>query len=291
MKLLALTLLLPCLIARAEEKDFYSLPQVVYETDDRCEASQAKEPWLQDAIATTFTLIKRSYLVVSGSYYEVQGPSLREGMKLCKSERFKGQKQAGFCSGFLVEDDLVVTAGHCFKNITKECPQTRFVLDYLVSSSDQEGSYVPKSSVFTCKEVLEKKVSEHSDFSLVRLDRPVKGRRLPRLRRRGSISVGAKVLAIGSPNGLPLKISRDAVVNRVSKKSFTANLDVYNGNSGSPVYNQAEHWIEGILIDGADDYVYDRSHDCYQSRRCTTGSPGCEGERMTAISEILPYLK
>jgi hypothetical protein len=48
---------------------------------------------------------------------------------------------------------------------------------------------------------------------------------------------------------------------------FTANLDSYAGNSGSPVFNQKTGRVEGILIQGADDFVYNEENQCLESLR------------------------
>ena len=38
---------------------------------------------------------------------------------------------------------------------------------------------------------------------------------------------------------------------------FVANLDTYGGNSGSAVFNLQTREVEGILVRGENDYVYD----------------------------------
>jgi len=48
---------------------------------------------------------------------------------------------------------------------------------------------------------------------------------------------------------------------------FTANLDVYAGNSGSPVFNRSTGKVEGIVIQGAEDFVYNEKEQCMQSQQ------------------------
>jgi Peptidase S46 len=58
---------------------------------------------------------------------------------------------------------------------------------------------------------------------------------------------------------------------------FVANLDTYGGNSGSPVVDQHTHVVEGILVNGEDDFVqYD---GCNVSVVCPDA--GCQGEAVT----------
>jgi hypothetical protein len=63
-----------------------------------------------------------------------------------------------------------------------------------------------------------------------------------------------------------------------------ANLDTYGGNSGSPVFNHRTGEVEGILVRGENDYVYDPGQGCQVSNRCA--SDVCRGEDVTYITNV-----
>ena len=67
---------------------------------------------------------------------------------------------------------------------------------------------------------------------------------------------------------------------------FVANLDTYGGNSGSPVFNQDDDVVEGILVRGETDFVFNGT--CVVSNVCPT--TGCRGEDVTRTSEFENFI-
>ena len=126
------------------------------------------------------------------------------------------------------------------------------------------------------------------DFALIRLKRKVTDRRILDYRRNGQITRGTKLVVIGHPTGLPTKIADGASVRSLSRMHFTADLDTYGGNSGSAVFNAETGVVEGILVRGATDYVYNSSQGCSESN--ILGQNAGRGEDVTYITNI-PELK
>jgi hypothetical protein len=130
--------------------------------------------------------------------------------------------------------------------------------------------------------------STGADYALVKLDRPATGRTILKIRRKGKIANGQPVFVIGHPSGLPQKYAPGADVRSNSKPAFfTANLDTYGGNSGSPVFNEETGDAEGILVRGDTDFV--RVGTCFVSNVCPT--TGCRGEdvtRTTLFADLVP---
>jgi hypothetical protein len=120
------------------------------------------------------------------------------------------------------------------------------------------------------------------------LDRTVVNHRVARIRESGTISDGQAVHIIGFPMGLPVKFAGGAFVrdNRY-RAVFTANLDAYPGNSGSPVFNSSTHEVEGILF-GREGGELVKQGDCYVSRVCP--DTGCSGEYSTRTTEFVQYI-
>jgi V8-like Glu-specific endopeptidase len=198
--------------------------------------------------------------------------------QLCSTERFAEQVSVGDCTGFLIAPDKLVTAGHCMEN-TSECAGNKWVFGF------KEGSKTfKKSDVYSCKKIIAQKNIyskwEVNDYAVIQLDRKVEGRKPLAYRKHGFISRGTPLLVIGHPLGLPMKITDGAEVSRMNdierqqtldsmflrRNYFTANLDSYGGNSGSPVFNKETGNVEGILVQGADDFEFNSETLCLQSK-------------------------
>jgi hypothetical protein len=102
----------------------------------------------------------------------------------------------------------------------------------------------------------------------------------------------AKLVVIGHPAGLPLKVANNGHVisSEAGQPWFTASLDTYHGNSGSPIIDEATGLVEGLLVSGAKDlYPFETTdelgtHSCNKSVRCTDAT--CGGETVTRILEV-----
>jgi V8-like Glu-specific endopeptidase len=203
---------------------------------------------------------------------------------ICAKERFSAQPSAANCSGFLVAPNIIVTAGHCIAN-DQECKNYKWVFDYKVEYSDQAKVTVPRTSVYSCKKLIARKLDSMSkdDFAVIELTAPVTDRAPLKFRRSGKVAVGDELVVIGHPTGLPTKIADGAIVRSLKEKFFQANLDTYGGNSGSAVFNVETEEVEGILVRGENDYVRDPS-GCQVSYKCT--NEGCRGEDVTYITNL-----
>lgn len=208
-----------------------------------------------------------------------------ESRGVCAKERFSQQISAANCSGFLVAPNVLVTAGHCIRS-EADCRSYKWVFDYKVEHAEQQAISVPSTSVYSCKKIIERSLdsSTKDDYAVIELDRKVTDRRPLSFRRTGKVSRGASLVVIGHPTGLPTKIADGANVRSLAGKFFVANLDTYGGNSGSAVINTRTSEVEGILVRGDNDYVYDDKLGCQVSNVCSDS--GCRGEDVTYITNI-----
>lgn len=271
----------------APEPNGWAEQDVVYGEDDRMDLYQVSHMSQLALADSTVALMHDNDLSADGqgtSYISTSNFGKR--YNLCESEPYREQGTAAFCSGFLVDDDTLVTAGHCIRNQTA-CNSIRFVFGFAVKEEGVLPTSVPTQDVYSCKELIRSSVDNYgADFAVVRLDRPVADHRPLRLRQQGEISPGAELVVIGHPAGLPTKVAGGARVRRVESEHLVANLDTYGGNSGSAVFNANTGEVEGILVRGAMDFVY--QNGCRVSNRCA--DDGCRGEDVTKISEALPYI-
>ena len=103
--------------------------EVVYGDDDRLDLYDVTDTVHYDiAAATAAMLPPRALKKAMDGSYEISAQTL-EDQGICKSERFSQQPTAAYCSGFLVGEDLLVTAGHCIEN-ANDCSNYKWVFDY-----------------------------------------------------------------------------------------------------------------------------------------------------------------
>lgn len=255
---------------------------VIYGEDNRKDVFESTDSVLVELSRSTAALINKDFLKASGSEITIVGKILEE-RGICKKERFSQQLSVASCSGFLVSENLLVTAGHCVKS-DAACAAANWVFDYKLSS-ENSAITIPNSNVYKCKRIVTQALNPISktDYAVIELDRKVPDRAPLSFRRTGKVSVGAELAVIGHPTGLPLKITDQGKVRRLETNYFVTNLDTYHGNSGSAVINTRTAEVEGILVRGDNDYVKERS-GCQISKVCA--ADGCRGEDVSYISTI-----
>ena len=258
--------------------------KVIYGEDNRQDVFESTDSVMVDLSKSTAAMISASNLKTSGDEVSIIGSSL-QSRGICAKERFSKQVTAANCSGFLVSDKYLVTAGHCIKTM-EDCKNYKWVFDYKVDHSEQTSVRVPKSSIYSCKAIVERALDSinKDDYAMIELDRIVDDRNPLAFRKSGEVSAGDSVVVIGHPTGLPTKISGGARVRKTDAKYFVANLDTFGGNSGSAVFNAKTSTVEGILVRGEADYIPDSAAGCQVSNRCTES--GCRGEDVTFITNI-----
>lgn len=271
--------------ANKSDPEFES--NLIYGVDDRLDIYEVHDSRLRALADSTVALMRSSDLQVSDSDYRIIGENYGSAYRLCSSEKFVEQDTAAFCSGFLVSEDLVVTAGHCVRDAI-DCASIRFVFGFALANAGILPQSRPVSEVYNCQSIVQRELTSNGpDYALVKLDRPVTGHRPLAIRRSGSPAVGDSLLVIGHPAGLPTKVAAGAAVRSVASADYiVANLDTYGGNSGSAVFNTSTQQVEGILVRGDMDFVPQGS--CYVSNVCPNDS--CRGEDVTRITKLAQWI-
>lgn len=220
--------------------------------------------------------------------------TLSKAVQLCSDEAFGNQPTAAFCSGVLIGPDLVLTAGHCVWDAENQCPSLRFAFRYVSVGTGESGSIVDmrEDDVYACKNVITRQQSSGTagmkDWAVVQLDRPVSGdAKVASIRTaRTALPVDARLLMVGSPSGLPMKVDEGGKVrnNRADRlDAFVATVDAFGGNSGSGVWDHKTGELAGILVSGDTDYKADGN--CRRVNRCS--ETGCSGENVIYIHNII----
>ncbi len=244
---------------------------VVYGEDDRREVFQHPSELMRTrALQSSLSLISLTNLVgqPDGSF-ELSAPTLEQAVGVCSDERFASQLTAARCSAVLVDDDLVLTAGHCLIN-EEQCQNIGFVFDYRVEQSGLLAT-INADDVYQCARLVVREQApafdNTPDFAIVQLDRPVAGGKVPAPIRLTAVASDEPLTMIGHGTGLPAKIDSGATVANPRETEldfFTANLDAFGGHSGSPVFDDAGDLV-GILVAGREpDYVVPQGESCFR---------------------------
>ena len=93
--------------------------EIIYGSDDRSEFFEASAAARDRLTESVVALVPWSKLSPNGGL-DPAVPSLGTVRELCPEERFIEQPVAAFCSGVLVDWDLVLTAGHCVHQLALE---------------------------------------------------------------------------------------------------------------------------------------------------------------------------
>jgi hypothetical protein len=154
------------------------------------------------------------------------------------------------CTGFLVKDDVIATAGHCAdeKNVT----ELRIVFGFKMLGLSTPVTWIPHENIYKGVKIIHRVYAPQGkgpDWELIKLDRKVEGQAVVKLSEK-PIYLDQPVYILGHPCGLPLKYSSGAQVRGINGVCFSADLNVYSGNSGSPVFDCKTHEVIGIVVRG-----------------------------------------
>ena len=261
--------------------------KLVYGVDDRSDLYAVNDCEVRTDASSVVAVVDAGDLVDNGDgTWTMSGPTFQSDYNLCDHEPFGSQPSIAFCSGFLVDPSLVVTAGHCVH--AGNLDSVRFVFGYEMTSETTARTVVPAIDVCRASRIIAREeTSSGADWAVVQLDRPVVHRPSAEIRRAGSISDGTSLHVVGHPAGLPLKYAPGASVrDNTAASYFVANLDTYGGNSGSPVFDSTTHMVEGVLVRGDTDFVW--SGGCFVSMVCP--ADGCRGEDCTRTTEFSRFV-
>jgi len=271
---------------------------VTYGQDSRTELLQHVDSKLRTMGASVAIFVRKEQVKFSANLVTLDGYTLNEmsemgwlvdgtSAPMCTGELFATQTAPGLCTGFLVNEDILVTAGHCLEKIS--CSDTSIIFDFYMQA-DNSLVALTKENVFECSKVIAKETptteNPYTDYAIIKLDHPTDRPALD-FATDDHLEAQDQVAVIGYPSGLPLKAASDAFVisNGNEDPFFITNLDTFGGNSGSPVINMDTYQVEGIVVSGMSDYALSEDTACIQVNRCPdNGGVNCAGEIVTKMA-------
>jgi len=279
-----------------------------YGTDDRKEFFEVSDKIKKiSASVPAFMFSDRLRLDSSGRYYHLKS---QKNINICEDAAFSRQPQTSFCSGFVIDDNKIASAGHCmvdkfYKPYTEgdACDDIRIVFGYQLNAQGEFPTKIPVEDVYRCKSILSKQhIKGVEDYAVLSVDRAISSYDHPALAISGDkkIANDASVTVMGYPYGLPLKIAGGATVKQNHENNhFVTDLDTFGGNSGSPVFStphliNGEAKVEGLLVRGGTDFIRRAAQGCDVPNRCDAqqaGNKDCNGEGVTRINKVQNFAK
>ncbi len=266
-------------------------PEVIYGEDNRKEIFELDKPDLAEHVAqATGLILKRSDLPQSSSLpsFKLKTKTFLEEKNLCSNERFSSQPVAGHCTGFLISENLLATAGHCIRNEI-QCNNTAIIFNFTKKLYDPETKQVDRDQLFFCKRIVAHDLDNKSlsDFAIIELDRKASLRTPLTLNSDQPLTIEDELLVFGHPSGLPLKVMDGITVRDAQPElTFKINSDTFGGSSGSPVINTVTQQVEGMIIRGERDFKLLGS--CNVVYRCQENE--CRGEDVLRSKSFASYI-
>ena len=105
-------------------------PLVIYGEDNRVDVIESNRSDYVELSKSTAAMISNSKVTYSYGENQIQVKTRKlSEIGICKDERFANQPIVSSCSGFLVGDKYLVTAGHCVKD-EYDCAGNKWFFNY-----------------------------------------------------------------------------------------------------------------------------------------------------------------
>uniref|UniRef100_A0A0G4G403 Serine protease n=1 Tax=Chromera velia CCMP2878 TaxID=1169474 RepID=A0A0G4G403_9ALVE len=284
-------------------------PEVIWDEDNRLNPTEVTAP-----LQATIVLVRKDMGRVEGEQLVLQPTTLAQYRpNLCGDVSFRSEPAPGSCSGVLISPQIIATAAHCASS-TDAAKGFYYVFGFNTAEAaaqNRQVNRIPIKDVYEAKEVIGWELGNShtddlrsSDWALIRLERKVENRAPVHVRLGGKTDAD-HFYVIGHPSGLPAKVTartdeldrQSMMMSNFYDAFFRARLDTFGGNSGSPVFNAVTDELEGLLVRGDSDWMweYGSGQRCQREARCPQdrgqtgidrGVLSCSGETVTRATEF-----
>ncbi len=251
--------------------------------DDRKEVFELDEVTRQAIASSSAALVYSNHVSWGGpNGGSLNAESAAVALGLCSDEPFASEPCAAFCSAVLIDDDLVLTAGHCLggdlASAMQLCQRVQVVFGYGLEAADSQPQ-LDADQVFSCRRVVTLSTAP-ADFAVLQLDRPVSAPLAPARFAAAAVQPGDALLVASYGAGLPLKVELAALVTSASLTdgSFVLASDTFSGSSGGGLFTKAFE-LAGLFEGGEPDWI--RTDGCSRAQHSAT--PAERGQPASAI--------
>lgn len=263
-------------------------PKVVYGLDNRKEFSKIKNTEIRNLASSVAIMIPKKLLVNGDpTFFEFKGKNLVSSLNLCEKDKFNKELSYGDCTGFLIDSQTILTAGHCIVS-QEDCEDKYWYFDFY--NPTNKNLKIESKNIYSCKNLITTMSNGDVDFAIIRLDRST-DRKALKLNLTKTMKDKQPVYTLGYPMGYSLKFTDHATIESQNSSFYLTNLDTFHGNSGSPVFEPVENTVIGILASGATDFKYNARKSCYEISKCSKNFTkkdnfNCTGEAVLKINKV-----
>jgi hypothetical protein len=250
--------------------------QTIYGQDTRREVSEISNSSLTLASRDTFALVESDLLKRIHSVFESRAMPVGKEYGLCTDQKFFSQPSLSFCTAYLLTDQWLVTAKHCVKDIA--CEDFKIVQNYTIQKF--ASMTFPAEEVFSCEDIV---TSKKHDLAFLKMKEGYgKPHSSPSSTEHGRLSQGQRIHVLGFPMGIPMKWATGQLLSK-AKHVFYAEVSTFEGNSGSPVFDDQAQLV-GVLVGGHEDFERRPNEGCMAYYRCPEGE--CDGEEIIDVQTV-----
>lgn len=254
-------------------------------------ASSPEELAIVNAVAMLLPARDLKKSILLNNTYEIQwefiGQRASSKYSLCPNSKISDQPAPGFCSGFLLSQNTLATAGHCIPT-DLDCQYTAVVF---TGSNFGKTSKLLDNQVYKCDKILHKQVDPVSgiDLAIIQLERPVVNRNPLKFNISEISKPTDELLIVGHPLGIPLKIlTGGSFLGHYPPSYFRLQIPAARGLAGAPVINRVNQKVEGMLVRGQTGLEYDSELKCNFLKSCSHGK--CQKEEAIYATNLLPFI-
>lgn len=221
-----------------------SLLAAVLGKDNRISYSQLEEFNPAKLASATATQIDLRYLKDSN----IEGYSAYPTGKIqntCPGEKFAEVHTLRGCSGFLIEQDILITAGHC-RDYSKGCDQEAWLFNHF-ESPNYPSAQLKNENIVRCISVLDYRHDGEADFAVLKLERKIPNASVLKIDLNDESEANDPVAILGYPLGLPFVYTPGGRIIKKEKNLILTDSDAFKNNSGSALFNLRTGFVEGIL--------------------------------------------